>query len=191
MPEWSRCTPMAYRAEWFSCSSTRGFPPVDSARPVSTTRPSSISRRTAVEIVAPVSPVCLIKPPGSRRSLPHVSSHAAGLWLRRPPLLLPRARGTDRDTAHGIGRPRSRMKFVCRTNLGCMRSGAIGLVLARPTRLFGVEPFFMELIGGLEEAFSGLGLSILLQVVADQDEELETYRRWSASGVADAVIVFN
>ena len=49
----------------------------------------------------------------------------------------------------------------------------------------------MEVIGGLEEAFSGLGLSILLQVVADQDEELETYRRWSASGVADAVIVFN
>ena len=49
----------------------------------------------------------------------------------------------------------------------------------------------MEVIGGLEEAFSGLGLSILLQVVADQDEELETYRRWSASGVAEAVIVFN
>jgi DNA-binding LacI/PurR family transcriptional regulator len=83
------------------------------------------------------------------------------------------------------------MKFVCRTNLGPVRSGAIGLVLARPTRLSGVEPFFMELIGGLEEAFTGEGLSILLHVVVDHEQEIEAYRRWSASGVADAVIVLN
>ena len=83
------------------------------------------------------------------------------------------------------------MKFVRRTNLGPVRSGAIGLVLARPTRLSGVEPFFMELIGGLEEAFTGEGLSILLHVVVDHEQEIEAYRRWSASGVADAVIVLN
>ena len=83
------------------------------------------------------------------------------------------------------------MKFVRRTNLGPVRSGAIGLVLARPTRLSGVEPFFMELIGGLEEAFTGEGLSILLHVVVDHEQEIEAYRRWSASGVADAVVVLN
>lgn len=65
------------------------------------------------------------------------------------------------------------------------------MVLARPTRLFGVEPFFMELIGGLEEAFTGHGLSILLHVVRDHDEEVAAYRRWSALGVTDAVILLN
>lgn len=72
-----------------------------------------------------------------------------------------------------------------------MRSGAIGLVLERPTRLLGVEPFFMELIGGVEEAFHGHGLSVLLRVVSSRDEELEAYRRWAESGIADAVIVAN
>jgi DNA-binding LacI/PurR family transcriptional regulator len=70
-------------------------------------------------------------------------------------------------------------------------SGAIGLVLARPTRLFGVEPFFMELIGGLEETFVERGLSILLHVVPTQAEEIAAYRRWAAGGVAEAVIVPN
>lgn len=72
-----------------------------------------------------------------------------------------------------------------------MSSGAVGLVLARPTRLFGVEPFFMELIGGVEETFADRGLSILLNVVGTLEAELDAYRRWAATGVADAVIVLN
>lgn len=70
-------------------------------------------------------------------------------------------------------------------------SGAIGLVLARPTRLLAVEPFFMELIAGLEETFVERDLSILLHVVPDAEQELATYRRWAAGGVVDAVVVMN
>ncbi|WP_307845019.1 LacI family DNA-binding transcriptional regulator [Actinotalea solisilvae] len=72
-----------------------------------------------------------------------------------------------------------------------MASGAIGLVLARPTRLLAVEPFFMELIAGLEETFVERDLSILLHVVPDAEQELATYRRWAAGAVVDAVVVMN
>ncbi len=70
-------------------------------------------------------------------------------------------------------------------------SGAVGLVLARPARLLGVEPFFMEFIAGLEETLAERDLSVLLHVVPAQDAEVQTYRRWADRGLVDAVIVVN
>ena len=55
---------------------------------------------------------------------------------------------------------------------------AVGLVLARPARMLGLEPFFMELIGGIEESLAAEGRSLLLHVVPDHDAEIRTYRRW-------------
>ena len=69
--------------------------------------------------------------------------------------------------------------------------GAVGLVLARPVRLLGLEPFFMEFIAGLEETMADRDLSILLQVVPEQDAEVETYHRWAQRQSVDAVIVVN
>ena len=63
--------------------------------------------------------------------------------------------------------------------------------MARPTRLFGVEPFFMELIAGLEETLAERGLSILLHVVAAREAELAAYRRWAEGDLAEAIIVLN
>ncbi|MEU8349472.1 hypothetical protein AB0C60_07990, partial [Streptomyces sp. NPDC048845] len=71
------------------------------------------------------------------------------------------------------------------------RAGAVGLVLARPARLLGVEPFFMEFIAGIEERLAERELSVLLHVVAHQEAELAAYRRWAASGLVDAVAVVN
>jgi len=68
---------------------------------------------------------------------------------------------------------------------------AVGLVLARPVRLLGLEPFFMEFIAGLEETMAERDLSILLQVVPEQEAEVETYRRWAKRRSVDAVIVVN
>ncbi|MGY1453985.1 LacI family DNA-binding transcriptional regulator [Streptomyces sp. SS8] len=70
-------------------------------------------------------------------------------------------------------------------------SGAVGLVLARPARLLGVEPFFMEFIAGIEERLAERGLSLLLHVVADQDAEIAAYRRWAERGLVEAVVVVN
>ncbi|NYI06759.1 LacI family DNA-binding transcriptional regulator [Allostreptomyces psammosilenae] len=70
-------------------------------------------------------------------------------------------------------------------------SEAIGLVLARPPRLLGVEPFFMEFIGGIEEGLVERGMSVLLHVVATQEAEMATYRRWAERRLVDAVVVVN
>ena len=69
--------------------------------------------------------------------------------------------------------------------------GSIGLVLARPARLLGIEPFFMEFIAGIEETLAERDLSILLHVVPAHDAETETYRRWAARRLVDAVVVVN
>ncbi|WP_165990067.1 LacI family DNA-binding transcriptional regulator [Streptomyces sp. YIM 98790] len=69
--------------------------------------------------------------------------------------------------------------------------GAVGLVLARPARLLGVEPFFMEFIAGIEERLAEQDLSVLLHVVPHHDAETAAYRRWAERGLADAVVVVN
>ncbi|MET1072398.1 MAG: substrate-binding domain-containing protein [Umezawaea sp.] len=69
--------------------------------------------------------------------------------------------------------------------------GAVGLVLARPARLLGAEPFFMEFIAGIEERLSERGLSVLLHVVATHEAETAAYRRWAASRMVDAVLLVN
>ncbi|MDT0612139.1 LacI family DNA-binding transcriptional regulator [Streptomyces lancefieldiae] len=69
--------------------------------------------------------------------------------------------------------------------------GALGLVLARSTRLLGVEPFFMEFIAGMEERLVTRDMSVLLHVVATYEEEIAAYRRWAEAGLVDAVAVVN
>ncbi|MFD4668623.1 LacI family DNA-binding transcriptional regulator [Lentzea sp. NPDC058450] len=70
-------------------------------------------------------------------------------------------------------------------------TGAVGLVLARPAHLLGVEPFFMEFIAGIEERLAQRDLSVLLHVVADHEAEIAAYRRWAARGLVDAVVMVN
>ncbi|WP_033439668.1 LacI family DNA-binding transcriptional regulator [Saccharothrix sp. NRRL B-16314] len=72
-----------------------------------------------------------------------------------------------------------------------MTTGSVGLVLARPARLLGAEPFFMEFIAGIEERLAEGDRSVLLHIVGAEDAEIAAYRRWAASGVVDAVVVVN
>ncbi|MEV0582954.1 LacI family DNA-binding transcriptional regulator [Nonomuraea sp. NPDC050310] len=69
------------------------------------------------------------------------------------------------------------------------RAGALGLVLRRPARTLGVEPFFMELISGIEDELSARSHALLLQVARDHDEEIELYRRWWGEGRIDGAIL--
>jgi DNA-binding LacI/PurR family transcriptional regulator len=71
------------------------------------------------------------------------------------------------------------------------QSDAIGLVLARPARLLGIEPFFMEFIAGAEEELATEGRSLLLHVVPDHEAEIRAYRRWALGGLVGAVVVVN
>ncbi|GGM94021.1 LacI family transcriptional regulator [Lentzea pudingi] len=70
-------------------------------------------------------------------------------------------------------------------------SGAVGLVLARPARLLGAEPFFMEFIAGIEECLTERDMSVLLHVVTTHAAELAAYRRWAAGRLVDAVVLVN
>ncbi|MGC9667465.1 LacI family DNA-binding transcriptional regulator [Planosporangium sp. 12N6] len=68
-------------------------------------------------------------------------------------------------------------------------AGAVGLALCRPARILGVEPFFMELISGIEAELSARSCGLTLQVVADHDAEIAVYRRWWGERRVDGVLV--
>ncbi|MDG4759670.1 LacI family DNA-binding transcriptional regulator [Micromonospora sp. WMMD710] len=66
---------------------------------------------------------------------------------------------------------------------------AVGLALCRPARILGIEPFFMELISGVEAELSARSYALTLQVVADPDAEIAVYRRWWGERRVDGVLV--
>ena len=69
------------------------------------------------------------------------------------------------------------------------RVGAIGLVVDRPARSLGVEPFFMQLVSGIETELAASGVDLLLQVTEDTGAEIAVYRRWAAERRVDGVIM--
>lgn len=73
--------------------------------------------------------------------------------------------------------------------LGGSRTGAVGLVLARPAETLGVEPFFLRLVSGIQSALSTSATALLFQVVADVSAEVEVYRRWWAERRVDGVLM--
>jgi DNA-binding LacI/PurR family transcriptional regulator len=68
-------------------------------------------------------------------------------------------------------------------------SQSIGMALRRPARILGVEPFYMELISGVEMALSTGSYALSLQVVADEAAEIALYRRWWGERRVDGVLV--
>ncbi|MGW5878862.1 LacI family DNA-binding transcriptional regulator [Nocardiopsis terrae] len=69
------------------------------------------------------------------------------------------------------------------------RVGAVGLVVDRPSRSLGIEPFFMQLVSGIETELSATGVDLLLQVTEDADTELAVYRRWASERRVDGVVM--
>jgi DNA-binding LacI/PurR family transcriptional regulator len=67
--------------------------------------------------------------------------------------------------------------------------GSVGLVLNRNARILSFEPFYMELISGIEEVLGPMDIALVLQVVGSKEDEAATYRRWSASRKVDAVLL--
>jgi DNA-binding LacI/PurR family transcriptional regulator len=77
---------------------------------------------------------------------------------------------------------------VARTLSGAA-SNTIGMALRRPARVLAVEPFFMELISGVEAELAARSYALTLQVVADQAAEVALYRRWGTERRVDGVLV--
>lgn len=73
--------------------------------------------------------------------------------------------------------------------LSVSRSLAVGLVIARPPETLGADPFFASFITGIETVLSARGYALMLQVVGDEHNEHESYRRLAASGRVDGVFL--
>lgn len=68
-------------------------------------------------------------------------------------------------------------------------SRAVGLVLCRPARTLGLEPFFMELISGVESELAGRSYALTLQLVNDAATEIALHQRWWGERRVDGVLV--
>lgn len=69
------------------------------------------------------------------------------------------------------------------------RANAIGLVVDRPARVIGVEPYFTQLIAGIHGALADGPTALMLQVTDDAEAELGAYRRWWAERRVDGVLL--
>jgi DNA-binding LacI/PurR family transcriptional regulator len=69
------------------------------------------------------------------------------------------------------------------------RSGAFGLVIDRPASTLGVEPFFMQLLAGIQTELSRDHLALLFTMAEDQAAEIELYRSWWAQRRVDGVFL--
>jgi DNA-binding LacI/PurR family transcriptional regulator len=69
------------------------------------------------------------------------------------------------------------------------KSGAFGLVIDRPARTLGIEPYFMQLISGIQAELSPTHVTLLFTMAEDQAAEIDMYRTWWAQRAVDGVFL--
>lgn len=75
--------------------------------------------------------------------------------------------------------------------LKIVTSDVVGLVIARPARTLGVEPFFAHIMSGLQARLSHDGIALQILIVEDTEAELATYRRWAAEMRVDGLVLLD
>ncbi|MBT0768567.1 substrate-binding domain-containing protein [Kineosporia sp. J2-2] len=65
----------------------------------------------------------------------------------------------------------------------------VGMALLSMDDDGGLEPFYADLLAGLEEELDRHDGTVFLHVVPDLDAEILAYRRWADEGLVDAVVV--
>ena len=69
------------------------------------------------------------------------------------------------------------------------KSGVFGLVIDRPARTLGIEPFFMQLVSGIQADLAEHEVMLQFTMTEDSDAEIELYRQWWAQRRVDGVFV--
>ena len=69
------------------------------------------------------------------------------------------------------------------------RAGALGLVIDRPARTLGIEPFFVQLIAGIQSELSADHTALLFTMAEDQAAEIELYKTWWGQRRVDGVFL--
>jgi DNA-binding LacI/PurR family transcriptional regulator len=103
-----------------------------------------------------------------------VSSAAVSLALNNRPGVSE----ATRSRIVGIAKAMGWTPNTSAVSLSAARVHTIGLVLARPAPLLGMEPFYMEFIAGVESVLVRQDYSLLLRLVDSVAEELEVQRHW-------------
>ncbi|WP_282947998.1 LacI family DNA-binding transcriptional regulator [Cellulomonas endometrii] len=65
----------------------------------------------------------------------------------------------------------------------------VGLALLPADDDGALEPFYADLLAGMEEELDARGASVFVHVVPDLDAELVAYRRWAQDRLVDAVVI--
>lgn len=65
----------------------------------------------------------------------------------------------------------------------------IGLALVRDTEILGAEPYFHDLIVGIEEVTLSEGYPVLLRVLPSLEEEVRLYRAWAGAEAVTGVLL--
>jgi len=71
------------------------------------------------------------------------------------------------------------------------RAETVGLVLSRPMRTLGTEPFFNQLSSGLSARLAESDLGLQTFIVANADDELATYRNWWLQRRVDGFVLLD
>lgn len=69
------------------------------------------------------------------------------------------------------------------------KAGVLGLVIDRPARTLGIEPFFMQLVSGIQAELAAHQVMLQFTMTEDTDAEIELYRQWWAQRRVDGVFV--
>ena len=69
------------------------------------------------------------------------------------------------------------------------KAGAFGLVIDRPARTLGIEPFFMQLVSGIQAELAAHQVTLMFAMTEDPAAEIELYRQWWAQRRVDGVFV--
>jgi DNA-binding LacI/PurR family transcriptional regulator len=103
-----------------------------------------------------------------------VSSAAVSLALNNRPGVSDVTRRRIMEVAEQLGWTPN----MAAVSLSAARVNTVGLVLARPARMLGREPFYMEFIAGVESVLLQRGYSLLLRLVDSVEEEVTVQREW-------------
>ena len=69
------------------------------------------------------------------------------------------------------------------------RTHTIGLVLRHPSTFYACQRYHMNLIAGIEQVLTKHRMSLMLQVVSDDADELAAYKRWHSSSRVDGIVL--
>jgi DNA-binding LacI/PurR family transcriptional regulator len=71
------------------------------------------------------------------------------------------------------------------------RVGTFGLILDRPARTLGIEPFFMQLLSGIQADLSQHHVTLQFSTTEDCGDEIALYRQWWAQRRVDGVFLLD